>query len=188
MQIKLKWLLSRWKVHPVLGERLNGEEGERVPEQELLQHPCSVSWLDLGHSSLCAELFAEYHTLLRRVCGQALWQHFHFPTGHRGSLNLCSEHQKFLLLHTWRQAATTGIQYKRWAFINIVIDRYRDIDRQRNFGGLWVLWKDASYIFEWTKPSFWSLPSGFQFGEEIYQQKGLLIKCQDRIVIMLLTY
>ena len=115
---KLKWLLSRSGDPPpyppppaaALGEQVKGEEREIVPEQELFHRPRSVKWLDRGHSSVCAELFGEYRTLLWNVCGQALWQHFQFPTGGAiASVNLCSDHQKFLLLHTWRHISTTGI-------------------------------------------------------------------------------
>ncbi|CAL8356874.1 unnamed protein product [Merluccius merluccius] len=93
-----------------LGEQVKGEEREIVPEQELFHRPRSVKWLDRGHSSVCAELFGEYRTLLWSVCGQALWQHFQFPTGGAiASVNLCSDHQKFLLLHTWRNISTTDL-------------------------------------------------------------------------------
>lgn len=94
---------------PRSGDVRPGEEGEIEPEQKLFHRPRSVKWLDLGHTSVCAELFGEYRTLLWSICGQALWQHFHFPPGGAvGSLNLCSEHQTFLLLRAWRQAPTTG--------------------------------------------------------------------------------
>ncbi|KAK0154234.1 Coiled-coil domain-containing protein 142 [Merluccius polli] len=115
---KFKWLLSRSGDPPpyppppaaALGEQVKGEEREIVPEQELFHRPRSVKWLDRGHSSVCAELFGEYRTLLWSVCGQALWQHFQFPTGGAiASVNLCSDHQKFLLLHTWRNISTTDL-------------------------------------------------------------------------------
>ncbi|CAL8264305.1 unnamed protein product [Lota lota] len=93
-----------------LEEKGKGEEREIMPEQELFHRPRSVKWLDLSHSSVCAELFGVYRTLLWRACGQALWQNLHFPTGGAvGSLNLCSDHQKCLLLRTWRHASTTDL-------------------------------------------------------------------------------
>ncbi|XP_056148068.1 uncharacterized protein ccdc142 isoform X2 [Lampris incognitus] len=94
-------------------EKVRVEE-EAPQEQELFGRPCSVQWLDLSQTSVCADLFAQYRAMLWPKCSQSFWLHLHFPpaSGAVGSINLWNNCKRFQLLHILSQASKTGLVLK----------------------------------------------------------------------------
>ncbi|XP_061541072.1 uncharacterized protein ccdc142 isoform X2 [Phycodurus eques] len=78
-------------------------------EDECVQRPRSVQWLDLGRSSLFDDLLGQYRTLLWAHCSKALWLQMRVPHRARstGSVNLLDNHRRFQVLQIINQASET---------------------------------------------------------------------------------
>ncbi|XP_061643729.1 uncharacterized protein ccdc142 isoform X2 [Phyllopteryx taeniolatus] len=78
-------------------------------EDECVQRPRSVQWLDLGQSLLFDDLLGQYRTLLWAHCSKALWLQMHVPHRARSteSINLLDNHRRFQVLQIINQASET---------------------------------------------------------------------------------